>query len=278
MTSGNLSAQKRVMLLKNLPTLPGMVAQLNRAVASDTLSANDVARLIGQDQVLSAKVLKLANSAFFGFSRRVGSLSQAVVLLGFDVVKGLILTSSVFDLMKDQARELWRHSLGVSAACRVVGGQVGLGDPEELGLAGLLHDLGKVVLRVHMTQDMAQVWELVQSESMPVRQAEQRVLGFDHAQVGRWLAEAWRLPEELAEPMHHHHQPGLARRAPLMTAVVHLADLLVRAYGFGDGADVWVPQADREAMKGLGLNADRLEAMVAGVCEELLTLPAGEPW
>ncbi len=263
------AAKKRVQLLKNLPTLPGMIDKISRAVESKRFSAADIGKLISRDQVLTAKVLKLANSAFFGFSRKVGSLTQALVLLGFDVVKGLILTSSVFDLMKTKGEDLWRHSMGVATAAAIIATQVEMEDAEEASLAGLLHDLGKVVIRVHMPDDSASIMELVEVEGLALRDAEREVLGFNHTQVGQWLAESWKLPEELSEPIRWHHRPEGSRKAPRMTAAVHLADCLVRGFGYGDGGDPWVPPLDRFALKQLGLNSQTLEAIVDELCEKL---------
>ena len=270
MSGNRTAARKQVQLIKNLPTLPGMIEQISRAVESKRFSVADVGKLISRDQVLSAKVLKLANSAFFGFSRKVGSLTQALVLLGFDVVKGLILTSSVFDLMKTRAEDLWLHSMGVATTSSIIAAEIGLEDAEEVSLAGLLHDLGKVVLRAHMADDMESIQELVEVEGLSVREAEQEVLGFTHAEVGRWLAEAWKLPEQLAEPIQYHHHPDRAKDAPEFSAVVHFADILVRGYGYGDGGDPWVPPLDRTALKMLNLNSAKLTAIIDGICERLV--------
>ncbi len=265
------AAKKKVTLLKNLPTLPGMIEQISRAVESKRFSVGDIGKLISRDQVLTAKVLKLANSAFFGFSRKVGSLTQALVLLGFDVVKGLILTSSVFDLMMHKAVELWEHSMGVATTASLIATEMELKDVEEVSLAGLLHDLGKVVLRAHMEEEMKSISELVEVEHKTVREAEMEVLGFDHTHIGLWLAESWKLPEQLTEPIRWHHQPEGARNAPQFTAIVHLADVLVRGYGYGDGGDPWVPPLDRFALKQLGLTPQKLENVVDGMCEKLVS-------
>jgi len=268
-------ARKKVQLLKNLPTLPGMIEQISRAVESKRFSVADIGRLISRDQVLSAKVLKLANSAFFGFSRKVGSLTQALVLLGFDVVKGLILTSSVFDLMKHRAETLWLHSMGVATAASIIAAEIEFPEAEEASIAGLLHDLGKVVLRAHMPEDNEAIAALMAERGLSVREAEREVLGFDHSHIGQWLAESWKLPENLIDPIRWHHQPEGARNAPVVTAVVHLADHLTRAYGLGDGGDDWVPELDRAAMKRLNLSGPQLENIVDALCDKLSSVGAG---
>ncbi len=275
MTDSRAETRKKVQLLKNLPTLPGMIEQISRAVESKRFSVADIGRLISRDQVLSAKVLKLANSAFFGFSRKVGSLTQALVLLGFDVVKGLILTSSVFDLMKNRAEALWLHSMGVATAASIIATEIEFPEAEEASIAGLLHDLGKVVLRAHMPEDNEAIAALMAERGLSVREAEREVLGFDHSHIGQWLAESWKLPENLIDPIRWHHQPEGARNAPLVTAVVHLADHLTRAYGLGDGGDDWVPELDRAAMKRLNLSGQQLENIVDAMCDKLSTVGAG---
>jgi putative nucleotidyltransferase with HDIG domain len=269
------AAKKRIQLLKNLPTLPGMIEQISRAVESKRFSAADIGKLISRDQVLTAKVLKLANSAFYGFSRKVGSLTQALVLLGFDVVKGLILTSSVFDLMKTRSLDLWKHSMGVATAAGILADQIKMEGMEEVSLAGLLHDLGKVVLRVHMPDDMDSVNELVEVEGLSVRDAEVEVLGFNHTHVGLWLAESWKLPQNMTDAIRWHHQPENSRQEPLITAVVHFADILARGYGYGDGGDPWVPPLDRTALKQLNLSAQSLEKAVDQLCEHLVDKDPG---
>ncbi len=269
MVTDRALAKKRTQLLKNLPTLPGMIEQISKAVESKRFSAADIGRLISRDQVLTAKVLKLANSAFFGFSRNVGSLTQALVLLGFDVVKGLILTSSVFDLMKTKAQGMWEHSMGVATAAHIIAEEIEIEDQEEVSLAGLLHDLGKVVIRVHMPDDAEAIGALVEQKGVSVRQAEQEVLGFDHAEVGQWLAESWKLPEELTEPIRWHHKPEGARQVPLATSVVHLADVLARGWGLGDGIDIWVPPLNRAALARLEISSDNLKNIVRTLCEKL---------
>jgi HD-like signal output (HDOD) protein len=270
------AAKRKVQLIKNLPTLPGMLEKVSRMVESRHHSAEDIGRMISQDQVLSAKLLRMANSAFFGFAREVGSVGQALVLLGFDVVKGLILSTSVFDMIKEKVAGLWEHSLGCAMAARSISDHLKLGDPEELSLSGLIHDLGKVVISARMPVEFEQIAALVESDGLSMYQAEQEVLGFNHTDVGQWLGESWRLPEKLIVPIRNHHHPGRVREEKTSAAVVHLADIMVRGRGYGFGGDKWVPPLDEAAWEVLGLNVEDLDPIVDDFEDKLLSVAGTE--
>ncbi len=270
------TARKKVKIIRNLPTLPGMLEKISRMVESNQYSAEDIGRLISQDQVLSAKVLKLANSAFYGFSRRVSSVGQALVLLGFNIIKGLILTSSVFDMLQRKAADLWTHSLGTATAAGIIASRLDLDDPEEINLAGLLHDLGKVVMSVQMADDLEAIMAIIAGGKFSL-EAEEEVLGFTHPEVGAWLAEAWKLPDSLIEPIMFHHRPSQAKKVPIATTVVHLADILAKARGLGFNQDVWVTPLESGSLERLGLTLDDLDELVPEVHSALdSALTAGD--
>jgi putative nucleotidyltransferase with HDIG domain len=269
-----VQAKKEVRRIKNLPTVPGIVAKIARMVENPETSAAEVGRLISQDQVLSAKVLRMANSAFFGMSRKISSISQALVILGFEVVKGLVLTSSVFDMIQKSMAGLWEHSIGCAAASGAVATLLGRADAEEILVAGLLHDLGKVVLALNLPEEMSLVQEKVARGDVLFYEAENEVLDFDHSELGQWLAEHWNLPESLAEPMRLHHRPEKAVLKPECTAIVHIADIIVRAKGFGNAGDDLVPPVSMAAWEMLGLRRtdflpilEMLEPKLSSLCD-----------
>lgn len=268
----DLSAQKtknKVKLIKNLPTLPDILHKISRMVESKQYSANDIARVISQDQVLTAKVLKLANSAFFGFSRSINSVDQALVLLGFQVVKGLILTSSVFDIVQRRYTDLWKHSLAVATISGILAQRVGMKAPEESNLAGLLHDLGKVVMAVGMVEELDRIMDLCETGKTGI-EAEKEIMGFTHMEAGTWLAEAWKLPVELTDPITFHHDPAAAGERPMETSIVHLADILAKARGFGFGKDIWVPPLQTGTLERLGLAMSDMDELVPLVHQTLV--------
>ncbi len=245
--------RKRIEALSSLPTLAGVVEKLNLLVDSPDTSIADVGKVISMDQVLSAKVLKLINSGFYGFPGRITTVTHALVLLGFNVVKGLILSATVYDLMKESMVGLWEHSLGTAVASGLIARRLGEADPEEVATGGLLHDLGKVALGVQLPDLFTEVMDTVAADECLIAEAEEKVLGVNHTRIAYWLIDQWNLPPILTEAVIYHHQPHLAKVAPRQTAMVHLGDIFARARGFGNGGDAYIPPLDPDAWDVLGL-------------------------
>jgi HD-like signal output (HDOD) protein len=263
----------RIEKLGQLPTLPQVVQRIVSMIDRPETSAEDLGRLIEKDQVLSAKVLQLANSPFYGFPARIASVSHAVVVLGLNVVKGLALGASVFDMMRAAGMDqLWRHSLGVAMTAHILATRVGHKNPEELFVAGLLHDLGKVVVYVKLPETASRIAQAVRERDLYMLEAEQEILGLTHAEVAGWLATAWHLPTVLKEPIMYHHHPHLATGAPMQTTIVHVADVLVKAMGCGFSGDALVPALSAEAWKALNLDDEGLAACVAQAAQEFETI------
>ena len=263
----------RVERLGQLPTLPFVVERIIAMAERPETSAEDLGRLIEKDQVLAAKVLRLANSPFYGFPARIASVSHAVVVLGLNVVKGLTLGATIFDLMKDAGMDhLWRHSLGVAMTARILAQHAGQRNTEEVFVAGLLHDLGKVVLFAKMPDLARAVADAARARDLSMQEAEQEVLGLTHADIAGWLAESWRLPIVLKEPMMFHHHPALAKVAPKQTAIVHVADVLVQAMGFGSSGDELVPALSPDAWQAVGLRDETLDACLDQAASEFETI------
>jgi putative nucleotidyltransferase with HDIG domain len=255
--------------IHSLPTLPPVVRKLTTMVESPDVTAQEVGKLISTDQVLSAKVLKLVNSPFYGFPGRISSISHAIILLGFNVIKGVVLSASVFDIMEKSMVGLWEHSLGSAIISGAVSRSLGLHEPEEISTAALLHDIGKVLVRVSLSADYDKITEIVEEKGCSFRQGEIEVLGIDHADIGSWLSEEWGLPERLIIPVFYHHDPEKAPRLKERVAVVHIADSLVRAFGVGYGGDKWVSRISNEAWEFIGMPRIDLPQIMRKVLADL---------
>ncbi len=255
--------------IQSLPTLPKVVEKLMLMVESPDVSPKDVGKLISSDQVLGARVLKLVNSPFYGFPGRISSISHAIILLGFNVIKGVVLSASVFDLMERTMVGLWEHSLGAAIVSGTISRALGLSEPEEISTAALLHDIGKVLVRVSLTADYDKIVDVVNAKQISFREAEIEVLGVDHSEVGQWLSKEWNLPEKLAIPIAGHHDPDAAVRFKDRVSVVHIADAIVRACGIGNGGDPWVGQISRKAWDTLGMDNVDLSKLMKRIMDDL---------
>ncbi|MBW1739782.1 MAG: HDOD domain-containing protein [Deltaproteobacteria bacterium] len=270
MTLDQENIRKRVEAMKGVPTLPGIFEKITRLIDSSETAAADIANIISSDQALSAKVLRLVNSAFYGFPGRISNVTHALIILGFDVVKGIVLSTSVFDVMLAEGLfGLWEHSLGCAVTAGVIARKIEHPDPEEVSVAGLLHDLGKVIIKIELPDESSRIEETVEKKQISIYEAEGDILGFSHATVGEWLSKKWNLPHTLSDPIAYHHTPGRARLAPKQTAVVHLANVLIRARGFGVGGDNLVPQIDPKAWETLHISNALLEEIINEMDDKL---------
>jgi putative nucleotidyltransferase with HDIG domain len=255
--------------VKNLPTLPGIVAKLTRMADDPDTTTEQMGKVISKDHILAAKLLKLVNSAFYGFPQKISSLSSAIILLGFSVIKSLIISASIFELMESSDVELWEHSLGTAVAASILAKRLGIKDPEEVSTAGLIHDIGKVAIKMELPQQYDEILNTVEMKKISMFEAERLVLGLDHAEVGGWLAKSWFLPKKLVEPISCHHLPKNAEEEPLACAILHFSDVLIRGLGYGHGADIWVPPMSKVAWEALGLSAADLDEVLEEVEENL---------
>lgn len=253
--------KKIIMDTRTLPTLPGVILRLNELSECSRTSVQEMARIVTSDQALSARILRLANSPSYGFYR-VSTISNAMILLGVNVVKSLALSSSFFEIMEKDSVGLWEHSLGAGAAANLIARKLALPESEEISTAALLHDIGKVVISQKCREAETRIRSVVSERQFFSREAEMEVLGTDHAEVGAWLAKCWFLPDKLSEPIAFHHDVSRAVDHRVKTAVVHVADVLIKASGFGDGGDRFVPQIQPEAWDVLRLTEQQLVEIV----------------
>jgi len=254
--------------MTNIATIPEIVTKLRRIMDSPTVSAAAIGDEISKDQVLTAKVLRLVNSGFYGFRTPITTITQSMVLLGFDVVKTLVLSASVLDILELMNRYLsglWEHSLATARVACALTERLKLPNSEEIAVAGLLHDLGKVVIAQRFPVEHRQIRALVDLRNCLQIDAERQVLGVTHPEIGMWLLKKWALPAKLVYPIAYHTQFHPAREFADRTAIIHLADVMCRARGYGYPGDNRVPKINREAWDLLKVTMADIE----GVFEQL---------
>lgn len=261
--------RKRVERVDTLPTLPAVMKNLITLLDNPNASLKDMADFITRDPAMTSRILRAVNSPIYGFVSRVRSVTQSLLLLGPNAAKGLLLGVCVCETMQKTMAGLWEHSAGSAVMARLVAKRKGCRDIEGITIAALLHDIGKVLLAVAFPSEYKTVLAEAEELAIFVGDAERDHFGVTHADAQTWVAERWSFPQSLIEPMKYHHRPRLAKAAPLQTAIVHLADILIRRRKFGFPGDLLVPTVDETARLLLELSEGEIEEALSDA-EELL--------
>jgi len=265
------SLRERVERINTLPTIPGVLKKLLGVIENPRISLSEISNFISNDPALATKVLKMVNSPVYGFPGRISSVSQAVILLGLNVVKGLLLGVSVFDLMQKSMIGLWEHSIGCAVMARIIAKKKQFKEPEEVSVGGLLHDIGKVILILQFPDDYQKAMNEAEKSNITIAEAERNFFAANHASAGAWVARKWSFPRNLTDMIECHHRPHLAKNAPFQTAVVHLSDVLLRGRGFGFAGDNKVPAVNPATWEKLQLSKEDI-LDVLGESEDALEM------
>jgi putative nucleotidyltransferase with HDIG domain len=225
----------------SLPTLPSVVSKMIELVDNPKTSASSLARLIYTDQALTARILKLANSAYYGFSREISTVNMAIVVLGFNTVKEMGLSLTVLEVFKDSSgndlfdiSRFWQHSIACGSASRMIAKKFRYHLVSEAFVAGLIHDIGKLILKQYMHKEFGEIIEKTSHGEMSLDEAEKQTVGATHSRIGAWLAEKWNLPGIIVDCIEHHHDPWEAGIDPVIVAIVSVANYLCHICGIGN--------------------------------------------
>jgi HD-like signal output (HDOD) protein len=255
------TVRQRLLSLKSLQTQPTVIAEITHLLQNPSTNAEMLGRAIRTDQVLASTVLKLVNSAFYGFPGRIGSISHAVVLLGFSTVKNIVLTATIMDIFKMNInskfnmRDMWKHSLACGASAQCLARALGLESKEECFIAGLVHDIGKAIMFQLMPDDFIRVIECSDKTKILFYDSESKLLGINHQDIGGILIELWHLPTPILNAVScHHNPPAQLSEDYKIAAIVHCADILARALGYGNGGDNKIPRINDNVWNSLALD------------------------
>ncbi len=215
-----------------LASLPSVVTTAMELLNNPNTSASDIGEVIRQDPALTVKLLKIVNSAFYGFPSQIDTISRAITIIGTRELTDLILGSSaiqVFARLPNQLvsmQQFWSHSLYAGVVARILARYLRAPNTERCFVMGLLHDVGALILFRQKPDEARQALEMAHANDLPLHVAEREVFGFDHGAVGAELMRSWNLPESFATVARYHHQPSAAENHRLETATIHLADVI----------------------------------------------------
>lgn len=277
-----------------VPPLPGFVVRLIQVTNDPDSSIRDVVEVIRYEPSVTAQVLRLCNSAFFGLPRRISSVQEAVQYLGTLRVLQLIMSLHGNALLAREQQgygldpgALWMHSVAVGLASAALSQQTRTANPSALFTAGLLHDIGKVVLNEFVAGDQPAIVERVEQGGLSFAEAEKQVLGYSHDEVGGELADRWQLPPAIVNCIRYHHAPSAMAEPDALVDLVYLGDAIGMLLGLGIGSDGLQYRADETVLARRGLGEADLErvsaqtaaelARVAELFEELMATPRRRP-
>ena len=266
---------ERLSSIDHLPTLPAISQKALSYLDDPDLSMVRLAKIIEEDQSMASRILKVANTPFYSRSGKVGSIREAVLFLGINGIRGLILSMAVFDRIESRrgTLKLWKHSFAVSVLSRMIGESLEMGTPEDLGTAGLLHDFGKVIFYLDFEEWMSDVFD--RDQNVPDWRFEEDFFGASHAFVGFRLSYFWRFPSSIRIPIGWHNNPARAPSYQLEAAIISLADGLATMAGFGLEEAPTPDFTMMDALRVLELSDGRLEEIFKTLLEGLpkLELP-----
>ncbi|MGE5399265.1 MAG: HDOD domain-containing protein [Ignavibacteriales bacterium] len=224
----------------NLPSIPLVMMEVTKLLNNPMTSAVELGRVISKDQALVTKILTVANSPLYGLPRRVSTIDFAIIILGFDHIKNIVIALSMMEAFKNKSdknldqKKYWTHSILTASAAKKIADDLGYHFTGEAFTAGLLHDLGIPVIHKYLHSEFLKICELVETGKMTYDNAQQEVLGIGHEEIGNLLTQRWNLPLTLSDSILNHHTPANAEQNRILAALVHLADYMTSRLQIGN--------------------------------------------
>ena len=252
--------------LVELSSLPFIYIKINEAVKNPRSSIEDVSEIISGDPGLTSRLLRLVNSAFYGFPSKIETVSRALAMVGTQQIRDLALATSVMSLFKGMPEELvsteslWRHSLACGLAAKILATERREANLERFFTAGIIHDIGRLIIYKKVPETAQEMILRCKASKEPLYLVEKEVLGFDHSDLGRKLAQLWNLPQSLEEVLAYHHYPSEAKQYPVETCTVHIADYIAHGMQLGDSGERYIPPLDEKVWKLDGMSGSLLSS------------------
>ena len=245
-------------------SLPLFYERLNETINHPRSSIDDIGKIITEDQGLTARLLRLANSPMFGSYAKVDSISKAVTIIGTQQLRDLALAASVMGVFKGIPEDLlnmgsfWRHSIACGIVARTLATWRRETNVERFFVAGMLHDVGQLIMATTLPDIVKEMIEKSRAEKQLYLTVERDRLGFDHADAGGALLKSWKIPANIADPVEFHHAPSRSEQFPLEVSLVHISDIICQCLSLGQSCEWYVPPLNNEAWERIGITPHQL--------------------
>ena len=226
--------------IKNLPSIPKVVFEVTKLLNDSKTPTNQLAEIISKDQGLTSKILAVANSPLYGIKRKVSSIEFAILVLGFQDIRNIVTALSLADSIKTAPSkffdpyEFWLHSMVVGTAAKGISLNFGFDFGSEAFVAGILHDIGILVIYKFFNPEFNQIIDIINSEKISMLEAEKKALGITHQEIGKFLSEKWELPYILCDSLNYHHRPMKTLENKYFVSIIHLVDYMTQKLGVGN--------------------------------------------
>lgn len=265
--------------IDRLTPVPQVVSKVMSIAEDPKSSMYDLSKVIIYDTAVTANLLKVVNSAYFGLPGKVDSVHQAIVYMGMAQVVDLVLLSASGENLQTaqqgydlEAGELWKYSVSSALIARTLAEKKGVKDTHLIFTAALLKDIGKVILNQYVKDSFDKINALVTKQNFTFREAEKEVIGIDHAELGGMVAENWKFSPKMVEIIRHHHRPQETSISEFESAIVYMADTICMMMGIGVGSDGLAYRFHREVVESLELTESEFQKIVAGFVEKIKQL------
>lgn len=266
-----LDAERIVTNVLKVAALPEVALKFSEAIKDPLTSNQDLENIVSEDSALAAKVLMIANSALFNFPSKIDTITNAITIIGHKQLSEVILSCSIVAMFKDipqdviDMEQFWRHSIAVATAARIIASSRREQNIEKYFTAGLLHDIGKLIIFVEAPKYAVEILEQCSEKKELMYKVEKDVLGFDHAKLGAMLLKKWKLPDEVVAAVYYHHMPSVSSANIIAPATIHIADIMSHALQFGSSGEEFVPTFNEKAWKALDLEVE----IISPILEQL---------
>lgn len=261
--------------IEDIPTLPKIVNNVISIIDDPKVHILEIADLIQQDFILTTRLLKISNSAYYGQKRKIETVLEALVLLGLKRVKELIVTASTYKILNKRIEgyllekgNLWKHSLSVAIASEMISNEVKNPAKDSAYIAGLLHDVGKLILAHYVEDDFIKIINKIETENITFDNAEEEIIGFSHAILGAKVLEKWNFPKDIVNAVEYHHKPD-EPEAKNIASIVHIADAASLMLGEGIGADGLLYFFNENAFDKIGFKKENFESILSKLSDAI---------